>query len=143
MRKARKHWQESCAVLAILVGLVLTGVSWADFAWPPNAYPFPTSSLCNSQTGDCYGWGNNCINKGDARTDNEDYTCANTVWNSLKMNRAKAWGLCNTGSGSCTAWGIYYCVYWYIYQNPNCDTYACDQINYNTLLCDPNNPTGQ
>lgn len=152
MRKARNYWEETCAVLAIVVGLGLTGLGGADtFQWPGSTGPTPTSYKCNASTSlwDCTGnFGNtSCVTKGTFGNPGSNttlYECGDTVWNSVKATHIRQYGLCNTGTGSCTEWDKYWCVAWEVYKDNYCssDQYACGYYGSGSAFCDPNNPGG-
>lgn len=144
MRKARNYWQEMCAVLAILVGLVLTGVSWADeVKWPANVGPTNTLYQCNTQTGNCWGWSENCIPKGTPGIDSMYFSCGNTLWLSLEVVVVKQWGKCNDGVGLCTQWSQYWCLIYNVYKDSSCSINACYWYGWAGPLCDPEDPNGE
>jgi len=146
MRKARNYWQETCAVLAIVAGLVITGCCWADtFQWPPNTIPTPTDFQCNAGTGNCKGWSTQCQVKGTSTIDKSYFSCGSTIWNSLQVVNFKAYGYCDSGSGSCTKWGTYWCLNFDVFGDNACSPsmYKCSITLALANLCDPNNPTGQ
>jgi hypothetical protein len=146
MRKARNYWEESCAVVAILFGLALTGMSWAEKSqWQTNANPTPTDFQCNAGTGNCKGWTSQCISKATGGLDASYFTCGNSIWNSLHVTQARAYGSCNSGSGSCTEWGTYWCLDYDVFSDGACsaNNYQCSIMLALANLCDPNNPTGQ
>jgi hypothetical protein len=150
MRKARNYWEEICAILAILVGLGLTSMSWADtFQWKSSENPNYTNNLCNTSTSswDCTGnfMTKSCVKKGSpgnpgANTDL--YICGNTVWNGVQATQIRQYGRCNVSGGSCTEWGLYYCVAWNVYKDNICSSnqLACNWQGAGPGFCDPNNP---
>lgn len=127
MRKARTYWQETCAVLAILVGLGLAGVSWADqVSWNTNVGPHDTEVQCvASRRLVCNNWSLGCVESGTSGYAIGNFSCGNTIWNSLQITALRAFGTCSAGSGQCRYWDEYWCLQWNIYRNSDCTTLEC------------------
>lgn len=150
MRKARNYWKETCAILAMLVGLGLAGMSWGNgpYVWPANQGGTQTTYKCNSSTSlwDCtnnFMQGVGCVKKGSPGkpgNNNSLYECGNTIWNSVQVTQIRQYGQCNSGSGSCTEWTQYWCVAWNVYEDNACSTLACSPQGWGSNFCDPNNP---
>lgn len=153
MRKARNYGEVISAILAIVVGLGMVGMSWADNPsqpWPVNTGPAPTAFKCNSSTSqwDCTGQfnGTDCVPKNSPNQTGQDfslYECGDAVWNSVKATQIRQYGKCNYGSGSCTQWTSYNCVIWNVYKDKSCSIFACSWVGAYGPFCDPENPTGQ
>jgi len=96
---------------------------------------------CLAQSGTCGGWlaKGKCENRNGSTYENKWFTCeeGGTVWLSLKIIDARAWGTCTTAGSGCVSYQIYNCALIAVYPEVDCGgEEVCEYFTY-TECCDP------
>jgi len=120
MSGLRIRWQDTCAILAIMAGLLFAATCLADDPWPPSVGPHTDKEgPCNLQPNDCFSDGL-CHDK-HSGDDPYLWTCPDGfAYFSYQRNQQRTFGYCYNTSGSCTYYDKYYCAENTVYKNAGC-----------------------